>query len=126
MDTFTITEESADFGSGEAQCVRVGGYLDAGNIQQFEARINEIVGDSGKNIIVDLEELEYINSAGIGVLLNAWSALSQIEGSLQIANMPASIRRIFDVLGFSKVITIAESLEGALANLKNGSVKGES
>jgi anti-anti-sigma factor len=126
METFTITEEASAFGSGEAQCIRVCGYLDAGNIQQFEARINEIVGDSAKNVIVDLEELEYINSAGIGVLLNAWSALSQIEGSLQIANMPASIRRIFDVLGFSKVITIADSLEGALANLDSGSVKGGS
>ena len=126
METFTITEEASEFGGGEALCVRVSGYLDAGNIQQFEVRINEIVGDSAKNIIVDLEELEYIYSAGIGVLLNAWNALSQIEGSLQIVNMPASIRRIFDVLGFSKVITIADTLEESLANLENGTVKSES
>lgn len=126
MELFTITEEVVGFGKGEAQCIRVCGYLDAGNIQQFEVRINEVVGDAAKNIIVDLEELEYINSAGIGVLLNAWSHLSQIEGSLQIANMPVSIRRIFDVLGFSKVITIADSLEAALANLDSGSVKSGS
>jgi anti-anti-sigma factor len=81
--------------------------------------LDRIVNGGAKTLVLDFDGLEYISSAGIGVLLGIRETLSQTGGRLQIVNMPSHIRRIFDVLGFSKVITIVDSGVALGANLQS-------
>lgn len=120
METFEIKEQTAEFGSGEALCVTVSGYLDASTIQQFEQRVDRILSDTPQNVVISFEGLEYISSSGIGVVLGARQTMEDYGGKLQVINMPDRIRRIFDVLGFSRVIPIMESLEEAFASFQAG------
>ena len=54
---------------------------------------------------LDLEKLEYISSAGLRVLLAAQKAMTK-QGKMKICNVNETIMEIFDVTGFSDILTI--------------------
>jgi len=118
MEKFSISEGTGEFAGQEARQVFVTGHLDGSTIQQFEQTLDQAVNAGEGNIVVDFDGLEYISSAGIGVLLSVREAAHQKGGEIRIVNMPAHIRRIFDVLGFSKVITIVDGEVAAGADLQ--------
>ena len=53
----------------------------------------------------DFTELEYISSAGLRVLLSAQKTMN-VKGSMTVRNVSDEIREIFDVTGFSDILTI--------------------
>jgi len=116
MEKFRISEGAGQFAGQEAQRISVAGQLDGSTIQQFEQTLDRAVSAGEGNLVVDFDGLEYISSAGIGVLLGVREAAHQKGGEIRIVNMPAHIRRIFDVLGFSKVITIVDDEASAGAD----------
>lgn len=78
-----------------------------------------------QNVIVDAEQLEYISSAGLRVILR----LKKAEPSLKVINVSADVYEIFDITGFTEIITIEKayrklSVEGceAIGKGANGTV----
>lgn len=113
MADFTFTTSSEQLGGKTALFVKISGELDASNVQQFEQRMRNILVGSPNRIIVELAGLHYISSAGIGVLLNTNRKMKEQGGRLFLVDVPAHFRRIFEVLGFAKVLHIADSLDEA-------------
>ena len=56
----------------------------------------------GKHVVVDAENLEYISSAGLRVVLK----LRKEEPKLAIINVAADVYEVFDMTGFSRILTI--------------------
>lgn len=121
---FTMTEDSIIFDSGPVKILSLSGYLDASNLQQFEQKVNQLLTLQPLKVIISLQGLEYISSAGIGLLLSVDRAMKKTGGKLVLADVPAKIARIFDVLGFSKILTITKNLETAASVLGVGSSRG--
>ena len=61
--------------------------------------------DSVEELIIDMEKLQYISSAGLRVLLTAQKVMNR-QGSMVVKNANENIREIFDVTGFSDILTI--------------------
>ncbi len=61
--------------------------------------------DSVEELIIDMEKLQYISSAGLRVLLTAQKVMNR-QGSMVVKNANEDIREIFDVTGFSDILTI--------------------
>ena len=53
----------------------------------------------------DLEKLDYISSAGLRVLLSTQKIMNK-QGKMVISNASAEVKEIFDVTGFSDILTI--------------------
>lgn len=84
--------------------VALEGRLDTTTAPEFEAALNENIANVTE-LIIDLEKLEYISSAGLRVLLSAQKTMNK-QGSLVIRNSSDEIKEIFDVTGFSDILTI--------------------
>lgn len=56
-------------------------------------------------LVFDFTKLEYISSAGLRVILSAQKQMNK-QGSMKVVNVGSEIREIFDVTGFSDILTI--------------------
>lgn len=80
------------------------GRLDMLTAQEMKTAINEVLPDT-KELILDFKDLEYISSAGLRVLISAQKALTD-KGEMRLRNVNETIMEIFEVTGFSDVLTI--------------------
>ena len=80
------------------------GRLDTVTSPAFETELKESLDDS-KNIILDFKDLEYISSAGLRVLLAAQKIIGG-DGEMKIRNVNETIMEIFEVTGFTDILTI--------------------
>lgn len=101
------------------QVVKVDGYIDAHTFPDLEKRLRGFIDNGQHHIILDFETLDYISSAGLGLLLGIHRLISQRQGGLKIFNMSESLLRIFEVLGFSRIIEVCPDRESALRALQN-------
>lgn len=93
----------------EADYVLIGisGFLDAHTVTNFEIKMDELV-NSGKNkIVIDMENLSYISSAGIGAMMGLTQRLRKASGDLILLNPSEKVFKILDLLGFTKIFRIA-------------------
>ena len=102
------------------------GRIDASNAAQAEEKIFGIKsGNPGKHTVVDAENLEYISSAGLRVILR----LRKEEPKLAIINVAPDVYEVFDMTGFTDMVTVEKayqrmSVEGCefIAKGANGAV----
>lgn len=84
--------------------VKVSGRLDTTTAPELEASLKESY-DSANSLVLDFEELDYISSAGLRVLLQAQKTMGT-KGGMVVKNAADTIKEIFDVTGFSDILTI--------------------
>ena len=106
--------------------IAIEGRIDASNAAEAEEKIFNIKnGNPGKHTVVDADKLEYISSAGLRVILR----LRKEEPKLAIINVAADVYEVFDMTGFTDMITVEKayqrmSVEGCefIAKGANGAV----
>lgn len=85
--------------------ISVRGKLDTNTAPELEGRIRE--ADSGEtSAVLDIDGLDYISSAGLRIVLNLKKTMSSRGGDLVIRGASDDVREIFDMTGFSDIITI--------------------
>ena len=106
--------------------ITIEGRVDASNAADAEKKIFEIKNaNPGKHVVVDADKLEYISSAGLRVILK----LRKEEPKLAIINVAADVYEVFDMTGFTDMVTVEKayprmSVEGCefIAKGANGAV----
>ena len=88
----------------DALTVSLEGRLDTTTAPALEAELKSAL-DGVKSLTLDLEKLEYISSAGLRVLLYAQKQMN-IAGEMKLKNANETVMEIFDVTGFSDILTI--------------------
>ena len=80
------------------------GRLDTTTAPEMESAVKEILPGLTE-LTLDFEKLEYISSAGLRVLLSAQKAMNG-QGKMTISNVNETIKEIFEITGFSEILTI--------------------
>lgn len=80
------------------------GRLDTTTAPQLEAELNNSIGGVTA-LKFDFEKLDYISSAGLRVLLSSQKTMNK-QGTMVISNVSPEVKEIFDVTGFSDILTI--------------------
>ncbi len=80
------------------------GRLDTVTAPELETALKESL-DGVKKLTLDFAELEYISSAGLRVLLAAQKTMNK-QGEMKLINVGETIMEIFEVTGFSNILTI--------------------
>ncbi|MBP3853268.1 MAG: STAS domain-containing protein, partial [Erysipelotrichaceae bacterium] len=84
----------------------VHGQVDSSNATEFEQEIKEAIKDVSKeSIVIDMEDLDYISSAGLRVLLRVRKA----HDDLKIINVSPEVYEIFDMTGFTQMMDIQKA-----------------
>ena len=81
------------------------GRLDTITAPEFEKAIKESI-EGTKELVMDFEKLEYISSAGLRVLLTAQKYMNSTNGSMKVTNINETVREIFEVTGFTDILTL--------------------
>ncbi|MBO4750200.1 MAG: STAS domain-containing protein [Lachnospiraceae bacterium] len=84
--------------------VKLSGRLDTVTAPQLEGAIRESI-DGVTNLSFDFTELEYISSAGLRVLLAAQKIMNK-QGDMVVKNVSAEVNEIFEVTGFTDILSI--------------------
>ena len=90
--------------NAEEVVIGVVGRLDTTTAPTLEKSINEEVLNAQK-LILDMEGLDYISSAGLRVLLSAQKKMQQI-GSMKVINVCDQVMEVFEMTGFADILTI--------------------
>ena len=86
--------------------IAVEGRIDATNAAEAEEKIFNIKqGNPGKHVVVDADKLEYISSAGLRVILR----LRKEEPQLAIINVASDVYEVFDMTGFTDMVTVEKA-----------------
>ena len=80
------------------------GRLDTMTAPELEAELNKTMGDAD-TLTLDFSKLDYISSAGLRVLLSAHQVMST-KGGMKIKNVNEIVQEVFEVTGFSDILTI--------------------
>ena len=80
------------------------GRLDTVTATELDTEISAIL-PTVESLVLDMEKLEYISSAGLRVILKTQKALTQKAG-LKLINVSDDVREVFDITGFSDFLTI--------------------
>jgi anti-sigma B factor antagonist len=75
---------------------------------QIRDRIKDLLADGQKRILLNLGEVNYIDSAGLGALISSYTTTKRQGGNLKLVNLT---RRIQDLLAITKLITVFETHE---------------
>lgn len=90
------------------------GRVDASTSQGFERRLIGLVRQGETRLILDFQDLDYISSAGLRVLLLAVKELKACNGRLLLCSLKDYIKEIFEMSGFASFLPIHPSLEEGL------------
>ncbi len=82
------------------------GRLDTITSAKFTEEIDGTEIQNGSEIILDFRNLEYISSAGLGVILTAQKKITALNASMKIINVNEIVNDIFSITGFSKFLNI--------------------
>lgn len=101
---------------GNRLVVNIGGELDMETADEFRRIIEEALDSdrSIRHLILNLDKVEFIDSSGLGVILGRFKRLSQQGGRVSFINVSASVRRILELAGMLKIMTVYENSKQAL------------
>ena len=82
--------------------------------QRIIAALGEV---TGPQVLMDLEHVHFVNSAGLGALLQTVQVVSGRKGTVVLVNVSAPLTQMFTTAGLDRVVPIAETLDEARALL---------
>ncbi len=101
----------------EILIAKVDGRIDGANAREFENTLSDTIREDDRNLILDLEELSYISSAGLRVILLFAKTLRKRDAEFVLCSLSDPIREVFKISGFDKIIPVHDTREEALATL---------
>jgi anti-sigma B factor antagonist len=96
--------------------VAVGGEIDVYTAPRLRDKFTELVAAGAYDIIVDMQNVEFLDSTGLGVLVGGLKKVRAHDGSLDLVCTQDRLLKIFRITGLAKVFVIHDSAESALAS----------
>lgn len=96
----------------ESLVVKVSGDLDLVIAKEFRETVDKILWDKPlKNLILDLADVQFIDSSGLGAILGRYKLIQQRGGKMSIWGVKPSVYRILDLSGIMKIIPVFKTEE---------------
>jgi anti-sigma B factor antagonist len=101
----------------EAYVISLTGEIDLYTAPEFKQQLLEVIGQGGKEVIVDLTSTTFIDSTTLGVLVGGLRRLRAHDGHLSIVCSDPNIVKIFEITGLDRVFAVFRTREEAVAQL---------
>ena len=109
------TEQLGD----DAYVIALAGEVDLYTAPEFKQQLLEVIGQGGRQVIVDFSDTTFIDSTTLGVLVGGVKRLRTNEGQLALVCSDRNITKIFEITGLDRVFTIYPTRVEAVANVKS-------
>ena len=101
----------------KAVTVSVSGNLDATTAPEFEKVLVEQIERYAKPLVVNLEGVEYISSAGLRAILSVGKRMKSIEKRILLSGLRGAVKKVFEISGFYSIFEICETKGAALEQI---------
>ena len=103
--------------SGDAYVISLTGEVDLYTAPEFKQQLLEVIGQGGKEVVVEFSGTTFIDSTTLGVLVGGVKRLRTNDGQLSLVCSDRNITKIFEITGLDKVFTIYPTREEAVSAL---------
>jgi anti-sigma B factor antagonist len=93
----------------------VRGEVDVYTAPRLREKLVELVSEGKYKIVVDLEGVDFLDSTGLGVLVGGLKRLRSHDGDLTLVCTQHRILKVFEITGLTKVFSIFDSVDAAVA-----------
>src|SRR4051794_27169703 len=111
MTNFGITDGPLD---ADTHVIEPHGEIDLATAPDLKAHLVRAIEDGRRFVVVDLEDVGFIDSTGLGVLLAIQRRLQAASGALTIVCTDALVLRVFEISGLVEVLNVQRSRKDAL------------
>ena len=91
---------------GNKTLVVIDGRIDTTTVEQFQQATNTLMEDENPDIDIDCSALSYTSSQGLRSFLLLQKSVMKHGGKMVLRNMNPQVKEVFDITGFSNIITI--------------------
>ena len=119
----TITDEP-----NNGKRISLAGSLDTDTAPQLEARIDESIDSNVTALIMDMKDLEFLSSAGLGVIFMTMKELKSRQGKTMLINLQPQIQRVFEIIKAVDGMSIfkdREEMDAYLADMQQQVLDGD-
>ncbi|MCU9615168.1 STAS domain-containing protein [Caldibacillus lycopersici] len=86
--------------------MKISGEIDAYTAPKLKETINQLTKEDGKNVVIDLTDVIYMDSTGLGVLVAAFKKIKTNGGSFILTGLSNRLQRLFTITGLSEIMDI--------------------
>lgn len=98
----------------QQQYVKVVGEVDAYTAPELRDKLIPLTEKKQTEITIDLSNVNYMDSTGLGVFIGALKSVRAHDGSMKIIGMTERVERLFRITGLSDVIDIDPAVRGGM------------
>ena len=111
---FDIDTQQLD---GDAYVISLSGEVDLYTAPDFKQQLLKVIGQGGKDVVIDFSNTTFIDSTTLGVLVGGVKRLRPNGGRLSLVCADRNITKIFEITGLDKVFPIYDSRDEAVAQI---------
>ncbi len=90
------------------------GRFDAHSAGEVEKKLNLAISKGARKLVLDMDSVEYISSAGLRVLLAVAKKLKKEEGQIKLCSLKPYVKEVFDIAGFTQIFKVHDTTEEAM------------
>ncbi len=98
----------------DAVILRPSGWFIYDVVPTFRAKVEDLLKDGARKMVVDLQGVSFMDSAGVGALVSALTSLRKRGGKLALANLSPEVQRVLEITRLLKLFDVYEDVEKAL------------
>jgi anti-sigma B factor antagonist len=91
------------------QTVKPSGRLDVTTAAKFRKDVSDLAGQKPKYLIVDLAEVGFMDSSGLGALVSALKSVKAAEGEMIVCSLSEQVQMLFELTSMGKIFKIYAS-----------------
>ena len=105
--------------------VEMSGRLHLGNSLSYaENAINRLIEGGARKLVIDLAQVDYIDSSGLGMLIFSAGRMEQSGGRMLVAGAATAVTRVFEVAHADRVLQLDADVASACRNLSAEAAAG--
>jgi len=95
-----------------------GNVMGGDDTKEFNELLHKLIDDGKKNVVVDLAEVKFMNSSGLGMLISGLTTMKKENGHLKLARVTEKIESLLIITKLITIFEFFESVEDAVASFK--------
>ncbi len=97
--------------NSEIQILEPAGILNANEGNELRRKINDVVEKGAKTVLIDMKNVDFIDSSGLGALVSAMQDIKKAEKKLFICSINAQVKMLFELTKIERVLNILSDKE---------------
>jgi anti-sigma B factor antagonist len=101
--------------------VELTGHMNLGNeLMSLEVAVKRVIQEGSRKLVIDVTRLEYIDSAGIGMLVACNGQMDRAGGKMRVAGAQGTVAKAFEVVHMDRIMSLDADVDAAMENLTAG------